>query len=55
MTTNPIAVLDVDEGQELAVDFNISPGLNGTGIEDIVPAKDIVELLKEAVARGVPA
>ena len=30
-----------------AIDFNIAPGIKGTGIEKIIPAKQVVELIKE--------
>jgi len=31
----------------LAIDFNISPGINGTGIEEILKPNEIVELVKK--------
>jgi len=30
-----------------AIDFNIAPGIKGTGVEKIIPAKQVVELIKE--------
>lgn len=34
------------EHHELAVDFNIAPGLKGTGIEDLLTAVEVVDLIK---------
>lgn len=39
----------------VAVDFNLAPGLKGTGIEDILSAREVVDLLKEATASLTPA
>lgn len=53
----PLWAIDTifSEHHELAVDFNIAPGLRGTGIEDILTATEIVALLKEAVEARVGA
>jgi hypothetical protein len=37
------------ESQEIAVDFNIAPGLRGTGMEDVLSPAEVVDLLKEAL------
>lgn len=34
-----------------AVDFNTSPGIRGTGVEDILPAKDAADAIKTALCR----
>lgn len=39
-------------GDLLAVDFNIAPQIKGTGIEDIIPAKEIVEQIKSNMERS---
>lgn len=45
----PLYAIDFVEknGIYYAVDYNISPGIRGTGIEDILPAKEVVNLIKE--------
>ena len=46
----PLFAVDFVEksGIYYAIDFNISPGIRGTGIEDIIPPKEVVDLIKEA-------
>jgi hypothetical protein len=46
----PLYAIDFVEknGIYYAIDFNISPGIRGTGVEDILPAKEVVDLIKES-------
>jgi hypothetical protein len=36
-----------------AIDFNISPQIKGTGIEDLLSPKEIVQLLKESIKKNM--
>jgi hypothetical protein len=37
-----------------AIDFNVAPGIKGTGIEDILPAKEVADAIKKAVVAFWP-
>lgn len=35
----------------IAVDFNISPGIRGTGVENVLPAKEAAEAIRRAISK----
>lgn len=48
---SPIIAIDFVphcDGHWLATDLNLAPGMRGTGIEDVVPAKRAFELIRDA-------
>jgi hypothetical protein len=46
----PLFALDfVGESPFLAVDFNIAPGIRGTGVEELLSGKEVVDAIKEAM------
>ncbi|NLV22953.1 MAG: hypothetical protein GXY49_13400 [Syntrophomonadaceae bacterium] len=47
----PLFAIDYIANTEelLAVDLNVSPGVKGTGIEEILSGKEVVDLIREAI------
>lgn len=41
-----IDFVETPDGRLMAIDFNSAPGLKSTGMEDILPAKEVVDLIK---------
>ncbi len=49
----PLFAIDfVGEDRRLAVDFNIAPGIRGSGVEGLLSGKEVVDAIKEAYFRN---
>ncbi|MBF7084413.1 hypothetical protein IT084_15780 [Desulfallas sp. Bu1-1] len=52
---HPLYAVDfVPAGNRLyAVDFNVAPGIKGTGVEELLPPREAAEAIKKAIAHSV--
>lgn len=41
-----IDFVEAKDGQMMAIDFNSAPGLKGTGMEDVLPSKEVVDSIR---------